>query len=185
MVGTVLRLYYNTIMKHLGFIFCLACVLLVPSVASAETYIPLTNIPGLSSAADTAVQGDFTSLINVVYKVAIGLSAALAVLFLIFEGVRYSASVIPGVKTQLRERMTTVIGGMALLLCAYILLEVVNPSLTKIDDIFVSQLSYEDSENFEINESWNLGSETDEGSNKDTGNSTTTPANTASGEGTK
>ncbi len=131
-------------------LFALSFVL-VPDVifaqldAEQEIHL-LTNIPGLSSAAQVAVQGDFTSLINVVYKVAIGLSAALAVLFLIFEGVRYSASVIPGVKEKLRERMTTLIGGMALLLCAYVLLEVVNPSLLRFDNLSQNLIALDYSE---------------------------------------
>jgi hypothetical protein len=100
--------------------------------ASQGGYQLLTNIPGFQSASDA---GSFTELINVIYKVAIALSIAVAVVVLVVEGVRYSASDIPGVKADIKNRIPLVIGGMVLLIAAYMLLELINPQLVNLEDL--------------------------------------------------
>ena len=109
------------------------CFWVEPSVVFAETYTALSNIPGIDKAAESAASGDFTKMINLIYKMAIGFGAALAVLFLILGGVQYSMSSVSGVRSELKQRMTSVLGGMGLLLGAYLLLDIINPNLNRLD----------------------------------------------------
>ncbi|MFW0871296.1 MAG: pilin [Patescibacteria group bacterium] len=104
------------------------CLLGLPLFVSADTYEPLTaSIPGMKEAAEIASTGNFTELINTIYKLSIALSIALAVIILVIEGVRYSASAIPGVKSDIKERIALVFGGLILLIGAYMFLALINP----------------------------------------------------------
>ncbi|MFW0871046.1 MAG: pilin [Patescibacteria group bacterium] len=91
---------------------------------SQGDYQLLTDIPGFKSASEA---GNFTELINTIYKLSIALSIALAVIILVIEGVRYSASAIPGVKSDIKERIALVFGGLILLIGAYMFLALINP----------------------------------------------------------
>ncbi len=105
-----------------------ACAL--PMLVGAETFSSLSQLPGFDSAADES--GSFTNFINTIYRMSIGFGAALAVLVILFEGIKYSLSDSFGVKAELKGKITMALGGLALLMGAFIFLEFINPSLTNL-----------------------------------------------------
>ena len=107
-------------------------LILTPLSLGAETYAPLTTIPAFKEAAGAAETGNFAQFINVLYRMSIGLASALAVLVIVWAGIQYSVSVAVGTKENMRHRITMALGGLVLLIGAYMLLEVVNPQLTEL-----------------------------------------------------
>lgn len=117
-------------MKYsVSLIFLVAPVLLW---AETSSFYTLSQVPGLEQGAQAAETGEFSSLINTLYAMAIGLGAVAAVFMIVFAGVRYAASDVAGVKADLKERITMALGGLVLLIGAYIFLSVINPNLTEL-----------------------------------------------------
>lgn len=99
---------------------------------AAEEYQLLTDIPGLQAVETDSV--DFSSFINAIYKMSIGIGSALAVLVIILSGIQYSLSTVASVKVDLKQRLLYVVGGLIILLSAYLFLNIINPQLTQFDD---------------------------------------------------
>lgn len=107
--------------------YLLGIILLLPTLVWGETAV-LYTLPGgerLSEAPD----GDFSSLVNTLYLVAIGAGCALAVVMLLLEGMRYSTSTLPGVKSEVKGRIPLIITGLVLLIGASLFLSIINPRL--------------------------------------------------------
>lgn len=99
--------------------------------AGAE-YQLLSDIPGLEAVP---VDGNFSAFINAIYTMAIGIGSALAVLMIIYVGVKYATSTIAGVKADLKAQLSMIVGGLVLLLGAFVFLSVINPRLTDYSDL--------------------------------------------------
>ena len=114
-----------------------ACLLFIatisPVVAWGETYIPLTDAPGITEASLAAEEAGFAPFINAIYKMSIGVGAALAVLMIIMVGVQYAATDVAGTKVDLKAKLQMIIGGLILLMSAFVFLEYVNPDLVSFD----------------------------------------------------
>ncbi len=122
-------------MKKIFFIFAslfLCTTFVFAQTNPADEYQLLSGVPGLS-AIDTS-SGNFSDFINTIYRMSIGLGAALAVVIILFEGIRYSLSDSFGVKAQLKEKIMMSLGGLALLMGAFIFLQFINPDLTDLDN---------------------------------------------------
>lgn len=140
--------WYNESMKKILVLF-LAFVVLSPVFvfAQAETeqeYTLLTQIPGLKSVSTA---GDFSSFVNAIYNMSIGIGSVLAVFVIIFAGVRYSMTDAFGTKNDMKERVKYAIGGLVLLLGAYVFLTFVNPDLVDFSNKGLSAVGYKDVKN--------------------------------------
>ena len=97
------------------------------SVSTGEEYQLLSDIPGLGAVP---TDGDFSLFLNAIYKMAIGIGSGLAVLMIVWVGIQYSMSAVATAKDEMRERLSFIIGGLILLLSAFVLLNFINPRLT-------------------------------------------------------
>jgi|GEM_PF-5600266 len=120
--------------KHTGiYTVALLSCLLLPVIMFAETsaLYTLSGIPGLDEAAQGVDDStSFATFINSIYRMSIGLGSALAVIVITISGIQYAMSDAFGVKENMKSRITKAIGGLLLLMGAFIFLEYVNPDLT-------------------------------------------------------
>ena len=76
---------------------------------------------------------DIASLVQQIYLIALGLVGVLALGMIIFGGLRYATSVgNPSAQTDARDIITQAIWGVVLLLCAYLILNTINPKLKEL-----------------------------------------------------
>lgn len=96
---------------------------------SAQGYVPLVSLPGVTEAG-TAV--NMSSYLSGMIKLLIALATGFAVLMLIVGGTQYVASgVLPDQKSDAKNRMLGAIGGLALVLVSYLILNSINPKLVQ------------------------------------------------------
>ncbi len=135
-----MNLSFKTISTHC--VIGLVCTLPILVGAETSALYTLSGVPGFQPTADES--GSFTNFINTIYRMSIGFGAALAVLVILFEGIKYSLSDSFGVKAELKGKITMALGGLALLMGAFIFLEFINPDLT---DLTIEDRSVVNGEN--------------------------------------
>lgn len=98
------------------------------SSASAQGFVPLTVIPGLTNIQPDV--GGLASFFNNLYKYLIGLAAVLAIIEIIWGGLQISTqkeSV--GAHSEGKERITQAIFGLVLVLSPVLVFSIINPSI--------------------------------------------------------
>lgn len=70
-----------------------------------------------------------TEYLSIIFPLAIGLAATLAVLMIAIGGIQYMFSNVPGVKGEGLNRIREAIWGLLLALAAYLILYTINPDL--------------------------------------------------------
>jgi len=98
---------------------------------SPSAYNLITPIGNISQVKDQDA-GGLSTFFNLIIKIAIALAGAIAVVVIIVNGVQYMVSGNPWEKGENKLNMWTAIGGIALLLCSYIILYTINPDLVNI-----------------------------------------------------
>lgn len=76
---------------------------------------------------------DMAGYLYAIYKVFFITAGILATLMLIWGGFQYMTSEIPGMKGKGKDQMTNAIGGLLLAFGSYLILNTINPALTKIN----------------------------------------------------
>lgn len=109
----------------LSFVFTLAPI---TTVFSAD-YVPLSPLPDLG--ADKPIAGNFSSYLKGIYKLAIGIAGVLAVMVILFEGIKHMASESFVAKADTSARIGAAVGGLLLALGAYVILYAINPKLVE------------------------------------------------------
>jgi len=123
------------LLKKYLYVTLLLIVLLLPFISHAEgintTYTPLVEIPGLTTGNTT--NADIGPYISGMYKWAISLSIALAVIMFTFHAFGYllSESTVTS-KSKAKEGMQNVIIGLILIFSAYLILKTINPKLVEL-----------------------------------------------------
>ena len=98
-------------------------------------YNMLAPLPGItcmdSSGANTLCIGNnIGDYLNIVFKLAIGISAALAVIMLIINGITYMGDESIFKKTKAKSKMFSAVFGLLIALASWALLNTINPALT-------------------------------------------------------
>lgn len=115
-------------------LFLLTLLLWLPlAVLADETsgtvkYAPLVVIDGLTNATNG---GSFSDYIDFLYGLSIAIAALLAVIKIIVAGVKYMMSSLPGTKGNAKSEIQGALLGLLLILGAYLILNTINPALTK------------------------------------------------------
>lgn len=108
------------------FIFT-ALLIAVPAIANE--FVPLAPIPNL----DTGNDATLASYLNSVFNFAISIGGVLAVLMIVKSGFLYMTTEAISQKGNARTELQNAIFGLILLLMSYLMLQIVNPNLLKID----------------------------------------------------
>lgn len=112
----------------LGHLFFVS-VLLVGFPAQAAEYVPLVGIPGLTDKGNQ----NLPDYVNAVYLLTIALGALIGVVRIALAGVKYALSDIVTHKEEAKHDITGVLLGLAVLLIPFIVLNTINPNLTRLD----------------------------------------------------
>lgn len=115
-------------MKKIVFI----ALLFIPFLASAQGFVPLAPIPGLtdpSSAMSVINSQNLANFFNNLYKYLIGVAAVLAVIEIIWGGLEISTKDSVSKKSDGKARITQAILGLVLVLSPVIVFSIINPSI--------------------------------------------------------
>lgn len=97
--------------------------------ASAEGYVPLVTLPGVTEVNKSVNMSEYLSG---VIKLLIAVGAGLAVLTFIVAGVMYvMAGISPSARSEANKKMTDSAIGLALILASYLILNSINPKLVQ------------------------------------------------------
>lgn len=108
-----------------------AAMVVVPHVLfaqQAQEFVPLVGVPGVSDNAQ-----DTQSYISALYVLAIAIAVLIAVIKIIWAGVQYMFSEIVTSKENAKREIRSAFLGLIIILGAVILLETINPNLTRFD----------------------------------------------------
>lgn len=113
----------------LAFFYVAFLLLLMPTLALAVEYPNLISIPGVNGEQ---VSG-FGGYINALYLLSISIAAILAVIKIIIGGVKYMLSDVVTNKSDAKSEIKGALIGLLLIISAVLILEVINPNITKND----------------------------------------------------
>ena len=110
----------------------IAAFALIPIAAfGADSFVPLTNIPEITDAGNSA---NIAAFLNGLYKLCIGIAVVLAVLQLIRAGITYmTAAGNVGSTEEAKHLISTALLGLLLVLSPYILFSIINPSILTLE----------------------------------------------------
>lgn len=100
------------------------------NIDPSKDYELLAPLPGLDAIKENTTLAGYLSTI---FKVAIGLTTFLAVVYLIIGGIQYATTEALSGKGEGRTHMTNAILGLVLALSAYLILNTLNPDLVNLN----------------------------------------------------
>ena len=105
------------------------------SIKTNNTYTFLASLPGLGDSIKTS---DIGSYFNTIFRIAIGLCAALAVIMIIIYAVQYMGDESIFGKSEAKGKIGTAILGLLIAIGSWVLLNTINPDLTGKNGVNVS-----------------------------------------------
>jgi type IV secretory pathway VirB2 component (pilin) len=112
-------------MKRL-FLPTLLLLLSLPSLALAVEFTPLTSIPAFQ---DIASSPNLSAVLNNIYRICIGIAAALAVLQLVRAGIMYMGGDSVTNKKEAKDLILMSLLGLLLVLSPVIVFSIINPDI--------------------------------------------------------
>lgn len=91
-------------------------------------YEPLIAIQGVT---DATRGGSFSAYVDFLYGLSIAIAALLAVIKIVVAGAKYMMSSLPGTKGDSKSEIQGALLGLLLILGAFLILNTINPALTK------------------------------------------------------
>ena len=112
-------------------------------VKNSTLYKMLAPLPGItcmdwSGTDQTCIGNDIGKYLNILFKLGIGISIFLAVVMIIINGIKYMGDESVFGKTGAKEGIFSAILGLLIALCAWALLNTINPYLTGAGGVTVS-----------------------------------------------
>ncbi|ETB64086.1 TPA: hypothetical protein DIC38_00795 [Candidatus Nomurabacteria bacterium] len=104
-------------------------------------YQPLAPIPGFTD--ETVSTNNIGQYFNVIFKFAIGLAGALAVIMIIIGGIQYMGDESIFGKTEAKKRIFSAILGLLIALGSWAILNTIDPNLLGTKGLKVKQVSFE------------------------------------------
>ncbi len=109
---------------------------------------PIGNLEEVRSSGGTCpgnpeMPNGIGCYLNIIFKVAIGLCAALAVIMIVVGGIQYMGNESVFGKTEAKSRIFSAILGLFIALGAFAILNTINPALTGKDGVDVDQVTIE------------------------------------------
>lgn len=108
--------------------------------ADDGTYHLLAPIPGLGQITATTNIGDY---FNIIFKIAIGLCAVLAVVMIVLGGIQYMGDESVFGKTEAKSQIGKAILGLLIAIGSYALLNTINPAMLGTNGVNIAQVSAE------------------------------------------
>ncbi len=111
-----------------GVILSIMFFFFLPTLALADTYIPL--VKGLPTVTESS---DLNQYINAIYILSISVAALLAVIKIIFAGAKYMLTDITPTKGEAKKDIWGALIGLLIVLSAVLILNTINDKLTNFD----------------------------------------------------
>jgi hypothetical protein len=116
--------------KKIFMLFVITMILLPTMLVLAEDYTLLAPLPGLETVPENNALGVY---IPFVFKLLIGLSAAAAVLMIVYGGIQYMTTDAIMKKEEGKKQIQNAVFGLVLVISAWLILNTINPGLLKFD----------------------------------------------------
>lgn len=122
--------YYSSISNGMKNILLLSVVALFgfASHAFAQGFVPLAEIPGLTSGVTANSEG-LAQFFNNLYRYLIGLAAVLAIIEIIWGGLEMATKDSISKQSEGKERIQEAILGLVLVLSPVLVFSIINPSI--------------------------------------------------------
>ena len=145
--------------------FRLLIINILPLSLYAAGYVPLVEIEGITSSSATNYTDLLVQYAKGLYRMGVGLAAALAVMMLIFGGFEYATTDAIGGKEEGKEKIRNAIGGLLLALFSFLILQTIDQRLINLnldlgDDVVIVAGEYPDilnNPNFEEQDDYSAG----------------------------
>lgn len=121
----------TSLIKPLFFLVVFIILIGPALVIAQQNYVPLAPIEGITNVGQNVV--NVGNYLRNLYRLGIGLAAALAVIVLAYGGIRYMTSEVISSKSAAIGMMRNAVGGLILALSSFILLNTINPDLVSLD----------------------------------------------------
>jgi type IV secretory pathway VirB2 component (pilin) len=105
---------------------------------------------GGSCPGNPDISNGISCYLNIIFKIAIGLCAALAVIMIVIAGIQYMGDESVFGKTEAKKKIFSAILGLLIALGAFAILNTLNPALTGQDGIKIDQVEAEIDDETEI-----------------------------------
>lgn len=115
----------------------LVALLIAPQAFAADSFVPLTSIPGIDQVSDADSLAGF---LNTLYKLAIGVASVLAVFQIIRGGIMYMLEGSVLEKREAKHHIFTAVIGLVLVLSPALVFGIINPKILDLN-IGVDQLT--------------------------------------------
>lgn len=117
-------------MKKTTYLLGALSFFIIASVAHAQGFVPLAPIPDLTQGATTSQEG-LANFLNNLYKYAIGLAAAIAVIQIVWAGLDIAIWHKDAVSTITndKEKIYNALFGLVLVLSPVLVFSIINPSI--------------------------------------------------------
>ncbi len=89
----------------------------------------LTIVPLESTVVPPEAAADFKEYLGFIFNRAIAIAIVLAVIMIAWGGLEYMFSQVPGIKSESKGRIWSAVGGLLLVLAAYLILQEINPDI--------------------------------------------------------
>lgn len=110
------------------FLLFVALAFTQASVAFASQFVPIAPLPN-PGGGGLATSGTLSQYVNALFRIAIGVGATLAVIFIAIGGFEYIFSEAMDTKKNGRTRITQALLGLGILLIVTLVLFIINPDL--------------------------------------------------------
>lgn len=117
----------NHLLKSTVLSFVVLLLSLPMLVSAADTFVPLTGIPGVTN------QKDFGDFLNGAFKVGLAIAATLAVVMITIGGLEYMTTDSVNNKTEGKSKIQNAIIGLLIALLIWLILFTINPNLLNLD----------------------------------------------------
>src|SRR3989344_3219148 len=111
------------------FVVCYVLIVAVPSFAAETPYTLLAPIPLEGAGAGDTQTTVASQYIRGIFMLTIGLATGLAVIMIIFGGIKYMSTDAFTGKSEAREIIQNAIWGLLLVISAWLILSTINPKL--------------------------------------------------------
>ena len=111
----------------------------ITTLAHAQGYTPIVGIPGMADNSSLSTEG----YVQALYKLSITAACLIALVKIIWAGVKWTLSDVVTDKGSAKKDIWSALLGLLIILCAVIVLNTINPELTKLN-IFGNAPSLED-----------------------------------------
>ncbi len=102
----------------------------LPADEQEGCYELLAPIPGFGDSVNTNSLGEY---INIVFQIGLGIAGVLAILMIIYAGVKYMTTDAASAKSEGKKLITNAFFGLGVILSAFIFLNTINPDLLNLE----------------------------------------------------